>query len=154
VLAGLMLIAVGIAAWQVTRIPASPMYAEVGATLVPAAVTVLLAVVTLFYGVSALRGTAPGAIADPGQEPLSGANARLAFFIGGCLAFSLLVSPIGFWLAATVGGIGVARAFDAPLALRTAVICSAIALAFWVLFAVVLGIELGPIVPGVGAASS
>lgn len=150
VLAGLMLICVGIAAWQVARIPASPMYAEVGATLVPAAVTVLLGVVVVFYGISALRGTAPDAIAEPGQEPLPGADSRLAFFIGGCLAFSLLVSPIGFWLAGSIGGIGIARSFDAPLRLLTVAICAAIAMAFWLLFAVILGIDLGPVAPGLG----
>ena len=154
VLAGLMLICVGIAAWQVTRIPASPMYAEVGATLVPAAVTVLLGVVAVFYGISALRGTAPDAVAEPGQEPLPGADSRLAFFIGGCLSFSVLVGLIGFWLAGTIGGIGVARSFDARLGASTAAICAAIALAFWVLFAVILGIDLGPFVPGLGKAQS
>lgn len=153
-LAALMLVAVGLAAWQVTRIPASPMYAEVGATLVPAAVTVLLGVVALFYGVSVLRGTAPDAVSQPGQEPLAGATARVAYFIGGCLGFALLIGLIGFWLAGTLGGMGVARSFDAPLGLRTTAICSSIALAFWVLFAVILGIDLGPILPGVGAAQA
>jgi hypothetical protein len=132
-----MLIFTGISAWQVTRIPASPMYAEVGATLVPALITGLLGLLSVFY-----------AAKQPGQEPLPGSLVRLACFVGGCLAFCLLVEVIGFWLAAAIGGMGVARGFDARVNTRTLANCAAIALAFWLLFTVVLGIDLGPLLPG------
>lgn len=154
VLAGLLLLFVGIAAWQVTRIPASPMYAEVGATLVPAVVTGLLGLLAVSYGVSAARGAAPDAIGEPGQEPLPGSSRRLAYFVSGCLAFSLLVEPLGFWLAGTLGGMGVARSFDEPIGVRAVIVCAAIALAFWLLFAVVLGIDLGSFVPGLSPAKA
>ena len=42
---------------------------------------------------------------------------------------------------------GVARAFDAPFGLRSLGICAAIATTFWLLFAVVLGVGLGPGLP-------
>lgn len=148
VLAGLMLIFTGISAWQVTRIPASPLYAAVGATLMPTLITGLLGVLSLFYAISSARGTAPDAAKQPGQEPLPGSLVRLACFVGGCLAFCLLVEVIGFWLAAAIGGMGVARGFDARANARTLANCAAIALAFWLLFTVVLGIDLGPLLPG------
>ena len=154
VLAGLLLALVGVAAWQVTVIPASPMYAEVGATLVPAVVTGLLGLLCLIYAVLAVLKRVPDATGEPGQEPLPGSMKRLAYFAGACLVFTGLVAHLGFWLAGTLGAAGVARAFDAPLGLRTLAGSAAIALAFWALFALLLGIDLGPFVPGLGAASS
>jgi hypothetical protein len=41
----------------------------------------------------------------------------------------------------------VARAFDAALNLKSALICGAISLSFWLLFAKVLGVGLGPATP-------
>lgn len=151
VLAGLLLAFVGVAAWQVTVIPASPMYAEVGATLVPAAVTALLGALCLVYAALAAFKRAPDVVGEPGQEPLPGSRKRVAYFLGASLGFCLLVEPVGFWLAGTLGGAGVARAFDAPLGGRTVFVSSAIALSFWLLFAQLLGVDLGPLVPGLGA---
>lgn len=152
VLAGLLLALVGVAAWQVTVIPVSPMYAEVGATLVPAVVTGLLGLLSLIYAALAALNRVPDATGEPGQEPLPGSMKRLAYFAGACLVFTGLVAHLGFWLAGTLGAAGVARAFDAPLGLRTLAGSAAIALAFWALFALLLGIDLGPFVPGLGAA--
>jgi hypothetical protein len=42
---------------------------------------------------------------------------------------------------------GVARAFDAPLGLKSAALCGAIASTFWFVFAQVLGVGLGPALP-------
>ena len=154
VLAGLLLAFAALAAWQVTVIPASPMYAEVGATLVPAVVTGLLGLLCAIYAALAALKRVPDTAHEPGQEPLAGSMPRLAYFVGACLAFSLLVEPIGFWLAGTLGAAGVARAFDAPLGVRTIAGSAAIALAFWALFALLLGIDLGPFVPGLGAAKA
>jgi hypothetical protein len=42
---------------------------------------------------------------------------------------------------------GVARAFDAPLGLKSAGICGAIASTFWFVFAQLLGVGLGPALP-------
>ena len=44
-------------------------------------------------------------------------------------------------------GMGVARAFDAPLGLKSALICAAIASTFWFVFAQLLGVGLGPAMP-------
>jgi hypothetical protein len=146
---GLLLIAAGlIALVMVGLIPASPMYAEVGASTVPAAVGVLLVLLAMGYAASAWRGRAPDAAADPDEAPEPGARARFSWFMGGCIALAALTQPAGFCIAATIGGMGVARAFDQPLGWRTLAICAAIAVSFWVLFSLLLGVDLGPAVAG------
>jgi len=137
----------GVAAWQVGVIPESLMQMTVGPTLVPAVVVGGLAVLTLLYGLSAWRGQQADESLQEDQQPLPGANRRLAFLLGGGLAFMVLVVPLGFVVPGTLCGMGVARAFDAPLGLKSALLCAAIASLFWLLFAQVLGVGLGPALP-------
>jgi len=61
--------------------------------------------------------------------------------------FMVLVPFLGFWLPATLCGMCVARAFDAPWGLKSLVICGIVAAVFWTLFALVLGVGLGPALP-------
>ena len=136
-----------VAAWQVGVIPESLMQMTVGPTLVPAVVVGGLSVLTLLYGLSAWRGQQADESLQDDQQPLPGANRRLVFLLGGGLAFMALVVPLGFVLPATLCGMGVARAFDAPLGLKSALLCGAIASTFWLLFAQVLGVGLGPALP-------
>ena len=137
----------GVAAWQVGVIPESLMQMTVGPTLVPAVVVGGLSVFTLLYGLSAWRGQQADESLQEDQQPLPGANRRLVFLLGGGLAFMALVVPLGYVLPATLCGMGVARAFDAPLGLKSALLCGAIASTFWLLFAQVLGVGLGPALP-------
>ena len=137
----------GVAAWQVGVIPESLMQMTVGPTLVPAVVVGGLAVLTLLYGLSAWRGQQADESLQEDQQPLPGANRRLAFLLGGGLAFMVLVVPLGFVVPGTLCGMGVARAFDAPLGLKSALLCGAMATLFWLLFAQVLGVGLGPALP-------
>ena len=137
----------GVAAWQVGVIPESLMQMTVGPTLVPAVVVGGLSVLTLLYALSAWRGQQADESLQDEQQPLPGANRRLVFLLGGGLAFMALVVPLGFVLPATLCGMGVARAFDAPLGLKSALLCGAIAGTFWLLFAQVLGVGLGPALP-------
>ena len=137
----------GVAAWQVGVIPESLMQMTVGPTLVPAVVVGGLAVLTLLYGLSAWRGQQADESLQEDQQPLPGANRRLSFLLGGGLAFMVLVVPLGFVVPGTLCGMGVARAFDAPLGLKSALLCGAIATLFWLLFAQVLGVGLGPALP-------
>lgn len=58
-----------------------------------------------------------------------------------------LVAPLGFVIPAALCGMGVARAFDAPLGLKSALVCGAIAAVFWFVFARLLGVGLGPALP-------
>jgi hypothetical protein len=143
-LAWLLLALVAVAAWQVTVIPASTLQSTVGAILVPAVVTATLGLLGLLYAVSSAKARQHDEAADPDLAPLPGANARMLWLLGGGLAFMLLVRPFGFVLAGTLCGIGVARAFDAPLGARSVSMNLVIALAFWLLFAQVLGVGLGP----------
>lgn len=137
----------GVAAWQVSVIPQSLMQMTVGATLVPAAVVAGLSALALLYGLSAWRGGQVDESQQDGQTPLPCANQRLLFLLGGGLAFMGLVIPLGFILPATLCGMGVARAFDAPLNLKSFGLCGLMASVFWVVFAQVLGVGLGPGLP-------
>lgn len=143
----LMLAAVCVvAAWQVTVIPESAIQMAVGPVLVPAVATAALALVTAVYGYSAWRGRQVDEARDPAASPLPGASGRFLSLVGGGLAFMLLVVPLGFVIPATLCGMGVARAFDAPPGLKSAAVCSVIAWVFWVVFSVWLGVGLGPAV--------
>ena len=70
-----------------------------------------------------------------------------AALLGGGVAFIALVIPLGVVIPGTLCGMGVARAFDAPLGLKSAGICAAIASTFWFVFAQLLGVGLGPALP-------
>jgi len=142
----LLLALCAVAAWQVTVIPASMMEMAVGATLAPAVIVGALSLVAVLYGISAWRGRQVDTSHEPGQEPLPGAGVRMASLLGAGVVFIALVIPLGFVVPATLAGMGVARAFDAPFGLKSAVVCGGIALLFWLLFAQVLGVGLGPAV--------
>jgi len=71
----------------------------------------------------------------------------MVFLLAGGLAFMALVIPLGFIIPGTLCGMGVARAFDAPLNLKSLTICGLIATTFWVVFAQILGVGLGPGLP-------
>ncbi|WP_395667512.1 tripartite tricarboxylate transporter TctB family protein [Rhodoferax sp.] len=135
-----------LAAWQVTVIPESPIQMPVGPVLTPGVVAGLLLLLGLLYGVSAWRGRQTDAIDGDDGQPLAGANRRMLTLLLGGVAFIALVVPLGFVIPATLCGMGVAKAFDAPFGLRSAAMCGAIALVFWTLFAQVLGVGLGPAV--------
>jgi hypothetical protein len=137
----------GVAAWQASVIPESLMQMTVGPTLVPAVVVAGLALLTLVYGVSAWRGHQADESLAEDQGPLPGANRRLLALLAGGLAFMALVVPLGFVIPGTLCGMGVARSFDAPLNLKSLTICGLIASIFWLLFAQILGVGLGPALP-------
>ena len=137
----LLAVLCGVAAWQVSVIPESLMQMTVGPTLVPAVVVGGLAVLALVYGVSAWRGRQSDESLAEDQSALPGANTRLLSLLAGGVAFMALVGI----MTGTI--LGLARAFDAPMRLKYAIVCGAIATAFWVLFAHILGVGLGPGLP-------
>jgi len=136
-----------VGAWQVTLIPESLMQMTVGPSLVPGVVVAGLSVLALLYGISAVRGRQVDESHAEDQSPLPGASTRLLSLLGGGLAFIALIGPLGFVIPAALCGMGVARSFDAPYGLKSLLICAAIATCFWLLFAVVLGVGLGPALP-------
>lgn len=143
---GLLLLC-GVALWQVTVIPESLMQMTVGPVFAAAAVAFGLTLVSVLYGLSALRGQQIDESDQPDQSALAGGAARLLYLLAGGVVFVGLVGVAGFVIPATVCGMLVARAFDEPTGLRSLLICGAIAAAFWVLFALILGVGLGPALP-------
>ncbi len=137
----------GVAAWQVSVIPESMMQMTVGATLVPAVVVGGLALLAFIYGISAWRGQQADESLAEDQSPLPGANQRLLSLLAGGLAFMALIVPLGFVIPGMLCGVGVARAFDAPVNAKSIVICALIASTFWLVFARILGVGLGPALP-------
>jgi hypothetical protein len=144
----LLLVALcGVAAWQVTVIPESLMQMTVGPVLAPGVIVAALSLFAVLYGISAWRGRQTDESQAPDQSALPGANTRMLSLLGGGVAFIALVIPLGFVIPGTLCGMGVARAFDAPLNLKSALICCAIASTFWFVFAQLLGVGLGPALP-------
>jgi putative tricarboxylic transport membrane protein len=142
----LIYVAAGILSiWQVTVIPVSPMYAAVGASLVPGIVAVLFTALVLGYGFQSIKGSVPDAALDEDEAALPEGPKRFAYFFGGCLLFVLLIQPLGFLIAGTASALGIARSFDAPIRLKSVVICFLITVSFWVLFDLVLSVDLGPV---------
>lgn len=137
----------GVAAWQVSLIPESLMQMTVGPTLVPAVVVSGLALLALIYGISAWRGQQADESLAEDQSPLPGANFRLLSLLAGGFAFIALIAPLGFVIPGTLCGMGVARSFDAPVNTKSVLISALIASTFWLLFARILGVELGPALP-------
>ncbi|MEN9419951.1 MAG: hypothetical protein RI988_3572 [Pseudomonadota bacterium] len=136
------------AAWQVRLIPESMIQMTVGARATPAAVVALLGLLILAYGLSALRGRQVDLRAGEGEPPEAGAPRRVAWLLGGGVAFIGLVQVAGFILPAALCALAVARAFDAPLSWRAMLLSLAIAAVFWGVFAGILGVGLGPAVAG------
>ena len=146
-LALLLLAVCGVAAWQLTVIPQSLMQMTVGPLLAPGAIVAGLTLAALLYGWSAWRGLQVDLSQETGQEALPGSTTRLLILLGGGVAFIVLVIPLGFVLPAALCGMCIARAFDAPFNTKSALICGLIATVFWVVFARLLGVGLGPALP-------
>jgi Tripartite tricarboxylate transporter TctB family len=136
-----------LAVWQLGAIGQSAIQMTVGPAGVPRAVVALFALMIVIYTISAWRGQQVDESDAPDQSALPGGGLRLASLFGGGLVFMAGVTWLGFVVPATACGMLVARAFDAPLSAKSALICSGISVCLWVLFAKVLGVGLGPATP-------
>jgi hypothetical protein len=139
-----LLLVCALAAWQVSVIPQSLMEMAVGASLVPAGVVAGLSLVSAAYALSAWRGRQSDESLEPEHAALPGSTGRLLSLLAGGALFMLLVVPLGFVLPATLCGMCIARAFGAPLGGKSLLICGTIAAVFWLVFARLLGVGLGP----------
>lgn len=153
IVSGVMLVICAVGIWQVSIIPESTIYSEVGPILAPMALITILTLLVLIYTVqsfrrqhhSLLNQSADNTPDTSGDSPLPGSRQRIMYFIlAGCV-FVLCIKPLGFLAPATLCGVGIAKSFDAPLNLKTVLICMLIALSFWGLFNVLLGVDLGPL---------
>lgn len=143
----ILLAIVGIGFWQVWVIPTtSYQVAAIGPSTMPLAVVILLALLSLGYGLSALRGGQTEVSDSMEGDPLPQANLRFVSLLGGSLLFMLLISWLGFFIAAFLIGMGTSFAFDASLKhIKTWVINALIAALVWVLFVKVLSVDIGPL---------
>lgn len=144
VLSVLLLVFCTVGIWQVTEIPQSTMFTEVGPILAPSVVIGVLTLLGIFYLISSLKDRSPDCITNEDEAPQPQGNLRIFYFLASGLIFIVLIKPIGFVVSAALCGVGVARSFDAPINLKTFFICELIALSFWTLFSVLLGVDLGP----------
>lgn len=136
-----------LAAWQVFEIPSSPMYAVVGATLVPVVVVTLLSFCSIGYLIQAFRGLARDHSLDEEEKPLPGGVLRFFYFFLAGTLLTLGVNWLGFIAATSLAGYGVARAFEASSSWKSLVICFLISVFFWLLFDRMLSVDLGPLFP-------
>ncbi len=136
-----------VAYWQLGAIAESTIQMAVGPTAVPKALTALFALAVVLYTVSAWRGRQVDESTEPEQSALPGSGKRLISVFGGGVLFIAGVGWLGFVAAATACGLCVARAFDAPLNTKSLLICAAISVVLWAVFAKLLGVGLGPATP-------
>ncbi len=146
IVSGLLLALCAVGIWQVTVIPESTMYSEVGPILAPSVVMGVLTILGIIYLFSSVKGESPDCINTEDEKPEPNGNSRIIYFLASGLLFIVLIKPIGFIIPATLCGVGIAKAFDAPLNAKTFFICGLISLIFWGLFSILLGVDLGPII--------
>jgi putative tricarboxylic transport membrane protein len=141
--AALFVVVLGLlAVWQAASIPVSPIYAQVGPTVIPYLVAAGLLLLGLGLTVSALRGGWSHGIAELQDAPP--ANYRsLGLMLAGLLANIALIGPFGFTVAATAQFPLVAAAFGSRAHLRNIAIAFVVALGAYTLFVKLLGVNIG-----------
>jgi putative tricarboxylic transport membrane protein len=141
--AGVFVVALGaLALLQAAVIPASPIYAQVGPKLVPYLISACLLLLGAGLVASALRGGWSAALPEVREAPPANYRA-LGLLLAGLLANLVLIGPLGFTLAATVQFALVAAAFGSRKLLRDLVIAFLVSLGAWLVFARLLGVNIG-----------
>ncbi|NKC32016.1 tripartite tricarboxylate transporter TctB family protein [Falsiroseomonas selenitidurans] len=141
--AALFVLGLGLmAAWQSHVIPPSPIYAQVGPTLVPWLVTAVLLALGVGLTATALRGGWSQDIEELAEAPPLNRRA-LALLLAGLLANLVLIVPLGFTVAASAQFVLVAAAFGSRALLRNLVIAFIVALSAYGLFVKGLGVNIG-----------
>lgn len=141
--AGLFVVALaGLAIWGVRRIPASPLYAQVGPTVVPWIAAGALLACGLALVAMALAGGWSHAIEEVRtQAPINPASFGLLW--AGLLANLLLIETLGFVFSATAMFVLVAAAFGSRRFLRDLLIGAAVTLGSYLFFDRALGVDIG-----------
>ncbi|GIX23827.1 MULTISPECIES: tripartite tricarboxylate transporter TctB family protein [Caldimonas] len=141
---GLALLAVvGVAAWQVGRIPEAPVFAAVGPAVMPRILVAALAVLSVLYLAMSLQGRSSDVLLDEHESPLPGQHRRVAWLVGGLAALLGLTPVVGIGLAGVLAFVGIARAFDSARWGRDLCVGGCVSLAVWILFDRLLGVSLG-----------
>jgi len=138
---GLAVTAIGLLVFFQTRaIPVSPIYAQVGPTVMPYAVAAGLLALGIALSVDALRG---GWSHESEEEALP-IDWRALFWLGlGLLLNVVLIDALGFVVASTLMFVCIARAFGSTALIRDAGIAVAVSLAAYLGFDKLLGINIG-----------
>ena len=147
--AGLILLALGLlAGWQVSIIPAPPAYAEVGPHLVPGVTVALLSLLAIAYLLADWQTGQVDMIDDPEETPNPGANKRLQWYGIGLAALMVLIPITGLGAAGAFAFVGIAKAFDSKRTIIDFLIGAIFTTVVWMIFALGLGVQLGPLVKG------
>jgi putative tricarboxylic transport membrane protein len=132
----------GLAVWQTIAIPLSPIYAQVGPTLVPWLVAAVLLVLGGLLMVSALRGGWSAGVPEVAEAPPPNPRS-LGLMLAGLLANLVLIAPLGFTVAATAQFVLTAAAFGSRAWLRNSGIAFVVSFGAYVLFVKALGVNIG-----------
>lgn len=134
----------GLAIWQITQIPKSTLYDAVGASFVPKFAVGIFILFVVLYVYQSLTRKFPDIANNKNEKPLKNSINRLSYFLIGFLLFVLLVKPIGFILSGSLCGLGISRSFDTKISIRSFIISFLISVSVWILFSIMLSVNLGP----------
>ncbi|MEY3907588.1 MAG: hypothetical protein RLZ52_655 [Pseudomonadota bacterium] len=134
----------GLAIWQITQIPKSTLYDAVGASFVPKFAVGIFILFVVLYVYQSLTRKPPDIANNKNEKPLKNPINRLSYFLIGFLLFVLLVKPIGFILSGSLCGLGISRSFDTKISIRSFIISFLISVSVWILFSIMLSVNLGP----------
>ena len=104
----------------------------------------VIVVFSLFYFYQTIMGKSPDVASSKLEKPLKNPAKRLRYFLGGFACFVFLVNILGFIISATVCGIAIAKSFDEKISKKSIVISFLIASSIWILFSIILSVNLGP----------
>ncbi|HEX7890732.1 MAG TPA: tripartite tricarboxylate transporter TctB family protein [Ramlibacter sp.] len=121
--------------WETTAMPAGPAYAAVGPRAFPALIGIALVVIGLLHVRMAVR---QGASADDARYD----TRAVAWIAGTLIVQMILLRWVGWIPAATLVFVGVCRAFGSRRPGRDALIGVVLAAGTFVLFNLVLGLNL------------
>ncbi|WP_145137549.1 tripartite tricarboxylate transporter TctB family protein [Roseomonas gilardii] len=142
-LVGLGVVGLGLlTVWQALVIPPTPVYAEVGAALVPWLVAVLLLALGIGLCASALRGGWSHGLEDMQDPPP--VNWRSLGLLAAALVVQVaLIEWLGFVIASTILYVLVCAAFGSRHPLRDLLIGAAVTLVAYLAFSRLLGVNIG-----------
>jgi putative tricarboxylic transport membrane protein len=125
--------------WQTLAIPVSPIYAQVGPTVVPIITALALGMLGVLLLIAAWQGGW-----QPEEEKASTPDwVALAWVAAGLVLNVLLISTAGFTVASVILFVCVARGFGSKAIVRDGLIGAAFALVAYFGFAQTLGINIG-----------
>ena len=136
--AGVLVLAI-VRWWQAMSIPVSPLYAQVGPTVVP----LMTAAALGMLGVLLLIDAWQGGWQPEEEKAVTLDRAALLWIVAGLVLNVVLIGPIGFTVASIILFVCVARGFGSKNIVRDALIGAAFALIAYFGFATSLGINIG-----------